>query len=362
MMTEDMAMCHNGAATIQSPRDLFERLEKDNIVLSEKQKEEITRVAEKYPLRISDYYYSLADWADENCPIRKQCCPDEEELASYPGYSDDPLNEGQYEKVPFLVHKYYSRAAFMCSNFCYMHCRHCTRKNTVMSQPIATKDALPAALKYVREHTEINDILITGGDPFVLPKDLLEYYIAGFRSIPTVNTIRIGTRVPVVDPEKVTDELCDMLAKYHPVWVFTQFNHPKEVTPQAAAACDRLLRRGIPLGNQSVLLKGINDDAGILEKLYTKLIGIRVRPYYLYLCDRVNGTAHFYVDYKKGMEISEKLRYLLPGYAVPKFIIDADGENGGKVTVEENHILSETEDYLLLRGVKENTVTKFFIK
>ena len=249
----------------------------------------------------------------------------------------------------------------MCSNTCYMNCRHCTRKNTVMSQPIAQKKSLDAALEYVANHPEINDILITGGDPFVLPIELLEYYIKGFRSVPTVNTIRIGTRVPVTDPDKVTDELCDMLAKYHPVWVFTQFNHPKEVTKEAAEACNRLLLRGIPMGNQSVLLKGINDDADILAELYTKLIGIRVRPYYLYLCDRVNGTAHFYVDYKKGMELVEKLRYLLPGYAVPKFVIDADGENGGKVTVEECHILGETDDYLLLRGVKEDTITKFLI-
>lgn len=348
-------------ASIHSPQELFERLEKQGVQLSDAKKEDIRKVAEKYPLRISDYYFSLADWKDEHCPIRLQCCPEGEELVSHAGYADDPLNEGRYEKVPFLVHKYFSRAAFMCSNTCYMHCRHCTRKNTVMSQPIATKEALPAALSYVREHTEINDILITGGDPFVLPQELLEYYVAGFRSIPTVNTIRIGTRVPVVDPERVTEELCDMLAKYHPVWVFTQFNHPKEVTEEAAAACDRLLRRGIPMGNQSVLLKGINDDAEVLRKLYVKLIGIRVRPYYLYLCDRVNGTAHFYVDYKKGMELAEKIRYLLPGYAVPKFIIDADGENGGKVTVEENHILRETEDYLILRGVTENTETKFYI-
>ena len=361
MKTEIHQDTNSVPAAINSPEELFVRLVAQNVVLSEKRKEEIRRVSEKYPLRISDYFFKLADWTDENCPIYMQCCPKEEELDEYPGYSDDPLNEGRYEKVPFLVHKYYSRAAFMCSNTCYMNCRHCTRKNTVMSQPIAQKKSLDAALEYVANHPEINDILITGGDPFVLPIELLEYYIKGFRSVPTVNTIRIGTRVPVTDPDKVTDELCDMLAKYHPVWVFTQFNHPKEVTKEAAEACNRLLLRGIPMGNQSVLLKGINDDADILAELYTKLIGIRVRPYYLYLCDRVNGTAHFYVDYKKGMELVEKLRYLLPGYAVPKFVIDADGENGGKVTVEECHILGETDDYLLLRGVKEDTITKFLI-
>lgn len=345
---------------IDSAERLFEALAKKHICLEPEREQEIRKVSEKYSLRISDYYFDLIDWDNPDCPIYRQCIPDGVELNVCEGYSDDPLAEGQYEKVPYLIHKYYSRAAFMCSNFCYMHCRHCTRKNTVMSSTIATKDALPAALDYVREHTEISDILITGGDPFALPMELLEYYIAGFRSIPTVNTIRIGTRAIVADPEQVTDEFADMLAKYHPLWVFTQFNHPREVTKDVAEACDRLLRRGIPLGNQSVFLKGINDNAETLEELYTKLIGIRVRPYYLYICDRVNGTAHFYVDYKKGVEVMERLRFRLPGYAVPKLIIDADGENGGKVTIEKNHILYEEEDYLLLSGNREGTTTKYY--
>lgn len=346
---------------ITNIEELVDRLKEKEIYLSAKKEEEIRKTAEKYPLKISDYYFNLIDWEKEDCPIYQQCIPKEEELNSYIGYSDDPLNEGQYEKVPYLVHKYHSRAAFMCSNVCYMNCRHCTRKNTVMSNQIATKDVLEPALEYVRKHPEINDILITGGDPFALPQELLEYYIAGFRSIEHINTIRIGTRVLVVEPERVTDSLADMLKKYHPIWIFTQFNHPKEVTPEAAAACERLLDRGIPLGNQSVFLKGINDNVDVLEELYTKLIRIRVRPYYLYLCDRVNGTAHFYADYREGMNAVEKLRYRLPGYAVPKFIIDAEGENGGKVTVEKNHILEETPEYLILQGNREDTVTKFRI-
>ncbi len=346
---------------IESTDDLFRRLSEKGISLSEKQKQDIIAVDAKYRLRISDHYLDLIDWDDPNDPIYQQCIPGIRELDEIEGYSEDPLNEGKYERVPFLVHKYRSRAAFMCSNFCYMHCRHCTRKNTVMNNAIADRDALPAALDYVREHTEINDILITGGDPLALPLDLLEYYIAGFRSIPSVNTIRIGTRAIVAEPQCITDELCDMLEKYHPLWVFTQFNHPKEVTKEAKEACERLLRRGIPLGNQSVFLNGINADADILEELYTKLIGIRVRPYYLYLCDRVKGTAHFYADYHKGVDVVEKLRYRLPGYAVPKFIIDADGDNGGKVTVEKNHLLRETDEYLILPGNREDTVTKFYI-
>lgn len=346
---------------IENPSDLFKRLEEKGIELSEERKEEIRRVDERYRLRISDHYFDLIDWDDDNCPIYRQCIPDITELKEFQGYSEDPLNEGKYEHVPFLVHKYRSRAAFMCSNVCYMHCRHCTRKNTVMNSPIAGREALGPALDYVREHTEINDILITGGDPFAIGVDLLEYYIKGFRSLPSVNTIRVGTRAIVAEPSMITDELCDMLEKYHPLWVFTQFNHPREITPDTIAACRRLQKRGIPLGNQSVFLKGINDDVDILEELYTKLIGIMVRPYYLYICDRVQGTAHFYADHHKGLDIIEKLRYRLPGYALPRLIIDADGENGGKVTLEKNHMLKETSDYLILPGNSEETVTKYVI-
>ncbi len=345
---------------IKSADELFERLDKLGINMPEQEKEDIKKCSEVYKMSISDYYFKLIDWNDANCPIRKQCIPSEAELVNPDNYAEDPLNEKEYEYVPFLVHKYRSRAAFMCSNSCFMTCRHCTRKNTVMNSEVCTLDALGAAVSYVREHTEINDILITGGDPFVLPVELLEEYIRGFRGLPSVNTIRIGTRAIVTDPERITDKLCDMLAKYHPLWVFTQFNHPKEVTSEAKAACDRLLSRGIPLGNQSVLMKGINNNADILEELYTKLIGIRVRPYYLYLCDHVAGTAHFATDYTEGVELVEELRYRLPGYALPRFIIDADGENGGKVSIEKNHVLEETKDYLLLSGSSGETVTKFF--
>ncbi len=316
----------------------------------------IRAVAKVYPIRISEYYFGLIDREDLlHCPIFLQCVPDARELED--DSEEDPLHEGRYEVTPFLVHKYYSRAAFFCSNICCMHCRHCTRKNTVMSSRMADRSALAPAVAYLREHREITDLLLTGGDPLMLPMDLLEYYLSGFRG--EVNTIRIGTRVIVTDPERITDELCDMLAKYHPLWIFTQFNHPREVTKEAAAACDRLLRRGIPLGNQSVFLKGINADADILTELYTKLIGIRVRPYYLYICDKVKGTAHFYADYRKGLEVVEQLRYRLPGYAVPKLVIDADGEDGGKVTIEKNHILEETDDHLILPGNREGSTTKY---
>ena len=338
---------------IKGAEDLIQRLTGMGIDIDQ---ETIRAVDKVYPICISDYYFKLIDWNDPtHCPIYRQCIPDGLELQD--SQEEDPLNEFHYEVSPFLVHKYYSRAAFFCSNICCMNCRHCTRKNTVMSSRIADRSALEPAVAYIKAHPEITDLLLTGGDPLALPMDLLEFYLAGFR--PFVNTIRIGSRVIVTDPSRITDKLCDMLAKYHPLWIFTQFNHPREVTKEAAAACDRLLRRGIPLGNQSVFLKGINADAETLTELYTRLIGIRVRPYYLYLCDKVKGTAHFYADYKHALNVMEQLRYHLPGYAVPRFIIDADGENGGKVSIEPNHILEETDDYLILPGRTEGTTVRY---
>ena len=320
--------------------------------------EGIRAVSRVYPLRISEYYFDLIDWRDpQHCPIFKQCVPDVRELQD--NFDKDPLDEFSYEVAPFLVHKYRTRAAFFCSNVCRMNCRHCTRKNTVMSGRAADKSALEPAVSYLKRHLEITDLLLTGGDPLTLPIDLLEYFIEGFR--PYVSTIRIGTRVPVTDPDMITDELCDMLARHHPVWLFTQFNHPREVTQKAADACDRLLRRGIPRGNQSVFMRGVNADADTLAELYEKLIAIRVRPYYLYLCDKVKGTAHFYADHRLGLRVMEALRYRLPGYAVPRLIVDVDGKNGGKVDIETDHILEETEDHLILPGLREGTTVRYDI-
>lgn len=345
---------------INSVDELLLKLEDRGVKLSAEEISELRETDRKYPIRISDYYFNLIDFSNPDCPIRKQCFPSKDELINERNYEVDPLNEGKYCEVPHLAHKYYDRAAFFASDFCSMYCRHCTRKNTVIRQNPPTEAEFAKVLDYLRNHPEIKDVLVTGGDPLVLPLETLEHYLCEIRKIEFVETIRIGTRLICADPEKITDELADMLAKYHPVWVFTQFNHPKELTKEAAEACDRLLRRGIPLGNQSVFLKGINDNEETLEQLLRGLIKMRVRPYYLYQCDKVLGTEHFSQDYKKATGILEKLRYKVPGYAIPKFIIDADGENGGKVTIEENHILEETDDYLILKGRKENETTKYY--
>ena len=320
---------------------------------------QMEETASKYRMAVPDYYFGLIDWEDPDCPIRRQCIPDPRELQDEV-YTEDPLREGRFSGVPYLVHKYRDRAAFMASNACYMYCRHCTRKNTVINSRRPTEEEFENVLGYLRAHKEIKDVLVTGGDPFTLPVELLDHYLTEIRNIPSVETIRIGTRAIVVNPEAVTEELADMLKKHHPLWVFTQFNHPKEITPQSEAACARLLDRGIPLGNQSVLLRGINDQEQVMEDLLRGLIRIRVRPYYVYLCDKVKGTRHFATDYGTGVRLMEKMRYRVPGYAVPKFVIDADGENGGKVTIEASHILEETEDYLILSGLCEGEVTKYY--
>lgn len=345
---------------ICSVEQLVEKLKEKKKILSQNEIDSMKEVEKKYPLRISDYYFHLVDFEDRNCPIFKQCIPDIQELENRKNYGEDPLKEGRYSVVPHLVHKYYDRAAFIASDTCNMFCRHCTRKNTAIQGKLPTTEEFLQVLGYLKEHSQIRDVLITGGDPLCLPMEKLEYYIGEIRKISSVQTIRIGTRLPVVDPEKITEELADMLKKYHPVWIFTQFNHSKEITKEAAVACDRLLCRGIPLGNQSVFLKGINDNAEEMEKLLTELIRIRVRPYYLYQCDKVMGTEHFLREYQKAVEILEEIRYRVPGYAVPKFVIDADGEYGGKVTIEENHILEETEKYLILKGKEKNTTTKYY--
>ncbi len=344
---------------IDSMDTLFRNLEARGITLSEESKQGMVEVDARYKTAVTDYYFGLIDWEDENCPVHRQCLPDPAELSNPEYYTEDPLCEQQFSTVPFLVHKYYDRVAFMASNRCFMYCRHCTRKNTVISEKAVTKEEFQKVPEYLMAHPEVKDVLITGGDPFTLPMEKLEYFIKGIRSVPTVETVRIGTRAIVVNPDAVTDQLADMLAKYHPVWVFTQFNHAKEITEKSAAACDRLLKRGIPVGNQSVLLKGINDTPDKMEALLRGLIRIRVRPYYLYECDRVMGTAHFATDYRLGLELLDEMRYKLPGYAVPKFVIDADGENGGKVTLEKNHILEDKGDCLILSGRKKGLTTRY---
>lgn len=318
--------------------------------LEAKTKEEMIAVSNIYKMRVTRYYASQINKGDSSCPIRRQCIPSPEELTSGNHFVEDPLNEERFSPVPFLVHKYPDRAAFMASSSCFMYCRHCTRKNTAINRRPPNETEFEAILDYLKKTTGIRDVLITGGDPLTLSDELLEYYISEIRAVSHIETLRIGTRAVVTYPARITEKLADMLAKYHPVWLNTQFNHPAELTKEAKRACDILLSRGIPLGNQSVLMKGINDDVNIMEKLVTGLIRMRVRPYYLYQLDNVKGTEQFYVPYTKGIEMIEELHRRVSGYAVPRFVIDAPGENGGKIVVEQNHVLEAGEDYVKLTG------------
>lgn len=329
------------------------------IYITDEEKNNINKVSQVYKMRISEYYANLIDKDNINCPIKKQCVPCLSELEDNQNLESDPLNEKIFSPIPYLVHKYNDRAAFFASNSCFTYCRHCTRKNTVINDKGITEKEFQNILEYLRNTNKIRDVLITGGDPLTLTDKKLEFYISNIRKIKHIETIRIGTRAIVTNPLRITEDFADMLSKYHPIWINTQFNHPNEITKESAFACNILQSRGIPLGNQSVLLKGINDDIDIMERLVTKLIKIRVRPYYLYQCDNVKGTEHFHTDYKLGIDIVEKLRYRVSGYAVPRFIIDVSGENGGKVTVEKNHIVKEYQDKIILSGRTESSFVEY---
>jgi len=337
---------------ITKPEQLREYLN-----LSEEECENISKVTQKYKMGISPYYTSLISKQDRNCPISNQCVPQISELINSDKMYEDPLNESMYSVTPHLVHKYKDRVAFFASNICFMYCRHCTRKNTVITHnDTISVDEFRVILDYIEKNESIRDVLITGGDPLTLTDDKLEHYISQIRKIDHVQTIRIGTRSIVTCPMRITEKLADMLKKYHPIWVNTHFNHPNEIAPEAVKACDILLSRGIPVGNQTVLLNGINNSLPIIEKLLSGLIKIRVRPYYLFQCDYVKGVEHFITPYIQGVNIISSLRGRISGYAIPHFIIDAAGENGGKIVVERSNIISDDGNELILRNFKNKLI------
>lgn len=337
---------------ITKPEQLSNFLE-----LSQQEYSDIAKVTEKYKMVISPYYAGLISRENDNCPIRKQCVPQLDELTNSSRMSEDPLQESVYSVTPHLVHKYPDRVAFFASSMCFMFCRHCTRKNTVITRNGFVSDSEFAKVSdYIENNKSIRDVLITGGDPLTLSDERLEKYISEIRKIKHIQTIRIGTRAIVTCPMRITEKLADMLKKYHPIWINTQFNHPREITPEAAQACNILLSRGIPVGNQTVLLNGINNDLNTMEKLFSELIRIRVRPYYLYQCDYVKGVEHFITPYTEGVEIISELRGRISGYAIPHFIIDVAGENGGKIVVERSNIISDDGETLTLRGLKNNII------
>jgi len=299
---------------------------------------------------ITPYFISLIDPNDPNDPIRKQVVPTSAEMVPFTAMMEDSLAEDRHSPVPGLVHRYPDRVLMLVTTQCASYCRYCTRSR-IVGDPSATfsRSEFEMQIEYLQRTPQVRDVLLSGGDPLVLAPKILEEILSRLREIPHIEIVRIGSRVPVFLPMRITTELTDMLQKYHPLWLNIHVNHSNEITAELAEACDRMTRAGIPLGNQSVLLAGVNDNVHIQRKLVQDLVRIRVRPYYLYQCDLVEGAGHFRTPVAKGIEIMEGLRGHTSGYAVPHYIIDAPG-GGGKIPVAPNYLLSMSDHKIILRN------------
>ena len=332
------------------------------IPISDDETAGINMCLKSFRMAVTPYYASLIDPADPDCPIKKQCVPSPDEACIMPYDMADPLNEEGTSPVPHIVHRYPNRVLFLVTYQCSMYCRHCTRKRVVgeTDMPISEFE-LKNALNYIRSNPQIEDVLISGGDPFTLDDDKLERILKGVRAINHVKIIRIGTRTPVVMPMRITPKILAMLKKYSPIWVNTHFNHPKEITEQSHKACLDIVNAGIPLGNQNVLLRGINDDAEVLKELYMKLVAMKVRPYYMYQCDLSWGLNHFRTDISRGLDIMDELTGTISGIALPKYVVDAP-DGGGKIPISHNHIVASTQDEYTLKNYKGELYTYPVIK
>src|SRR5512135_1890657 len=299
---------------------------------------------------ITPYFISLVAPSDPDDPVRKQIIPTAAEIMPFTGMMEDPLAADRHSPVPGLVHRYPDRVLMLVTTQCASYCRYCTRSRIVgdPGQTFSRKE-FEMQIEYLKHTPQVRDVLLSGGDPLVLAPKILEEILSRLREIPHIEIIRIGSRVPVFMPMRVTQDLCDMLQKYHPLWMNIHVNHSNEISAELAEACDRLTRAGIPLGNQSVLLAGINDNVHIQRQLVQDLVRIRVRPYYLYQCDLVHGAGHFRTPVAKGIEIMEGLRGHTSGYAVPTYMIDAPG-GGGKIPVMPNYLISMSDHKIILRN------------
>jgi lysine 2,3-aminomutase len=324
------------------------------IPLSSEELHNLEKVAQRYPLSITPYFLSLINPDDVNDPIRKQSLPSSLEIDdSLQGY-DDPLDEHGDSVVPGLIHRYADRVLMVTTNICPMLCRHCTRKRDWKEKgTVRSKKEFQAMFDYIREHKSIRDVIISGGDPLSLSTARLEDIISALRNIEHVEIIRIGSRYPVVLPQRVDNELCEMLSKYGPIWFNTHFNSAREITPEAAAACDRLLKHGIPVNNQSVLLKGINDSVEDQLSLCQGLLKIKVRPYYLFQCDEVRGTEHLRTSIEKGVEIIAGMRGHTSGMGIPTFVVDLPN-GGGKVPLLPNYVVAVNNGSFLFKNYNNN--------
>lgn len=325
------------------------------LVLTEEERAGVILSGNKLALAITPHFFNLIHPTDPDCPIRRQVIPRIEESWDNPEEMSDPCGEDSHMPVPGLVHRYPDRVLFLVTDRCASYCRYCTRSRVVSGvgeQELHTE--WEAAFRYLEEHTEIRDVLLSGGDALLLSDNKLEALLKRLRSIKHIEFLRIGSRVPIFLPQRITPELCRMLAQYHPLWMSVHANHPRELTTEVKAALERLADHGIPLGNQSVLLRGVNDDPAVYKTLVQKLLRCRVRPYYLYQCDLIKGSSHLRTSVARGIEIIEQLRGHTTGYAVPQFVIDAPG-GGGKVPVNPDYMIHRDDGITLVRNY-ENKV------
>jgi lysine 2,3-aminomutase len=326
--------------------------------LSERQREDLDACMGKFRVSVTPYYASLMDPDDPKCPVRMQAVPSRAELDIRHEDQHDAVGEDLDSPTPRITHRYPDRVLLLVTEMCSMYCRHCTRRRLVGRTEAAVKRTdMDNAISYIERSPEVRDVLLSGGDPLVMSDEYLDELLGRIHAIPHVEIIRLGTRAPVVFPQRITPELISMLKKYHPLYINTHFNHPKEFTPESRRACDMLADGGFPLGNQTVLLRGVNDCAAVMRKLVHDLVACRVKPYYYYQCDLAEGTAHFRTTVAKGIEIYESLRGHTTGFAVPTYIIDAPG-GGGKLPVFPNYIISQAPGQILLRNY-EGIISKY---
>jgi len=305
---------------------------------------------EKLPLRITPYYASLLEGTDANNPIVRGVVPSIKEMQLSPGEASDPLHEENCSPVPNIVHRYPDRVLFLVTGFCSTYCRYCTRSHMVAKDKMHYgKAAWQPGLEYIRNNKNIRDVLISGGDPLTMPEAHLEYLLETLRGIPHVEIIRIGTKVPVVLPQRITNSFVNMLRRYHPLFLSIHFMHPSELTPEVHEACTKLANAGIPLGSQTVLLKDINDSVPVMTELMQGLLRNRVRPYYIYQCDPILGSGHFRTPIEKGLEIIKGMRGFTSGYAIPHFVIDAPG-GGGKIPLLPEYYIGREGDNVVLQN------------
>lgn len=326
-----------------------------HLTLTEAERAGVLLSGNKLAMAITPHYFNLIDPEDVGCPIRRQVIPRIEETWEDPDEMADPCGEDSHMPVPGLVHRYPDRVLFLVTDRCASYCRYCTRSRVVSGvgeQELHIE--FEAAFRYLEQHTEVRDVLLSGGDPLLFSDAKLDALLTRLRAIKHIEFIRIGSRVPIFVPQRITPELCRMLQKHHPLWLSIHTNHPRELTTEVRDALNLLANHGVPLGNQSVLLRGVNDNADIMKSLVHKLLMCRVRPYYLYQCDLIQGSSHLRASVSDGIDIIEQLRGHTTGYAVPQFVIDAPG-GGGKVPLNPDYVLVRDEQRVVIRNYEGKT-------